>query len=167
MIAATTSYRYAAIPTALAARIRTTLRDDDGNALSVWRSDDYGNPCRHCLRVTNPGERLILFAYSPFEDVGPYAETGPIFIHADACERYADDSAFPPDFVSRPLTLRAYGRTERGALSIVSAEVSEPGPHAVHRSLTRLFTDERVAFVHVRNPAWGCYDFRIDRAPVV
>lgn len=163
-VAATTSYRCAAIPTELAIRIRTTLLDDCGNALSIWSSDGDGNPCRHCLRITHAGERLILFAYRPFDDGnGPYAETGPIFIHADPCERYAEDAGLPPTFASRRLTLRAYGRTERGSLSIVDAQVADAGEGAIQRALTELFSDERVAFVHVRNPAWGCYDFRIER----
>lgn len=163
MLTATASYHYLAIPTDLALRIRTTLRDDYGNALSVWRSDADGNPCRHCLRLTHPGERLILFAYRPFEEAGPYAEIGPIFIHADACERYDAQSVFPPNFVSRALTLRAYGRTERGSLSIVDAQVSTPEPDAARRALERLFSNVDTSFVHVRSPAWGCYDFRIER----
>lgn len=163
--AATQRFRYVAIPTELAVRIRSTLRDDFGNELRVWTSDAEGNPCRHCLRMTRLGERLILFTYRPFEESGPYAEIGPIFIHADACERYGGDAGFPEDFIARALTLRAYGKTERGNLSIVDAEVSRPG--ASSDVLTRLFLDERVTFVHARNPAWGCFDFRIDRAPAM
>ncbi len=163
--AAAQRFRYAAIPTEVAQRIRSTLRDDFRNELRVWISDAEGNPCRHCLRMTRPGDRLILFAYRPFATSGPYAETGPIFIHADACARYDGRSGFPEDFTVRALTLRAYGNTERGDISIVDAEVSQPG--CASQGLTRLFAAERVQFVHARNQAWGCYDFRIDRATAI
>jgi hypothetical protein len=154
-------YRIIALAAGFAERIRTTLTDDLGNRLAVWESDSEGNPCRSCLRRTHAGERLILCAYTPFEATGPYSETGPIFIHADACERYDPNAGFPSDFAGRPLTLRAYGPTARGILSIVDADVAQPG--AAAGTLVRLFADERVAFVHARNPAWGCYDFCIER----
>ncbi len=159
--ATTLPYRYAAIPTEVAQRIRATLRDDFGNALHLWTSDADGNPCRHCLRMTSPGDRLILFAYRPFAESGTYAEIGPIFIHTDRCERYSPSSGFPEDFLGRALTLRAYGTTGPGNLWIVDAEVSQPG--YAHSVLTKLFADEHVQFVHARNPAWGCYNFRIER----
>jgi len=52
----------------------STLRDVFGNKLRVWISDAEGNPHRHCLRMTRPGDRLILFAYRPFTTSGTYAE---------------------------------------------------------------------------------------------
>lgn len=46
---------------------------------------------------------------------------------------------------------------------IEAAELSERGkPEATIREL---FANARVQFVHVRNPAWGCYDFRVEREP--
>jgi hypothetical protein len=155
------NYRIIPVPAEFAHRIRTTLRDDAGNALSVWTSDSHGNPCRSCLRVTHPGERLILCAYTPFESTGPYVESGPIFIHADACDGYDPSAGFPEDFLGRDLTLRSYGSTERGILSIVAAEVAPAG--AAAPALARLFGDPRASFVHARNPSWGCYDFRLER----
>ena len=140
----------------LAQRIRRTLTDDFGNRLAVWHCDSPA-PCRSCLRLSQVGEPLIVFAHRPFDFDGPYAEVGPIFIHADPCEPYADARRFPPDFATRCLTMRGYN--DRG--TIQTAELSQPGePEA---TLARLFADERVRFVHVRNPAWGCYDFAVER----
>jgi Protein of unknown function (DUF1203) len=155
-------YHIKALPDGFTERIRATLRDDAGNELSIWTSDSHGNPCRSCLRRTKPGERLILCAYTPFDGAGPYVERGPIFIHAEPCERYERAAGFPADFQGRPITLRAYGSTPRGALSIVEAFVAEPG--SADATLNDLFADERVEFVHARNPAWGCYDFCVERA---
>ena len=150
-------YSIRPIPSDVADRIRRTLRDDFGNSLTVWESDSPA-PCRHCLRIADAGERLIVFAYRPFSGTGPYAEVGPIFIHADACEAYDEPDQFPPDFNQRTLTMRGYNASG----TIETAELSAPGQ--AEASLGRLFSDERVRFVHVRNPAWGCYDFLVDRA---
>lgn len=147
-----------ALPTDVAEQIRATMVDDFGNRLTVVESPEGGAPCRHCLRVSTDGERLILFAHRPFDGDGPYAEVGPVFIHADACARYAATTIFPPAFAERTLTLRAYD--DRGL--IASAEVAPPG--ARDDVLARMFENERVRFVHVRNPAWGCYDFAVERS---
>lgn len=153
-----TSFRYLPIDDALAERIRTTLRDDHGNRLHVQTSEDDSNPCRSCLRVTPHGSHLILFAHRPFTTDGPYAETGPVFVHAEACTPYAQTDRFPEDFRMRRLTFRAYDT--RGAIH--DATLAD-GVDA-ERVLERLFASDDVEVVHVRNPAWGCYDFRVVRA---
>ena len=140
---------------AYADRIRTTLLDDFGNRLKVQTG--VAAPCRLCLRITQPDEPVIVFAHRPFPSTGPYAESGPVFIHATSCEQYTDVEQFPQAFRSRCLTMRGYNREG----TIETAELSTPGdPEA---SLARLFAVTRVRFVHVRNPAWGCYDFQVDR----
>jgi Protein of unknown function (DUF1203) len=152
-----TTLRYLPIDTALARQIRETLRDDYGNALQVRVRDDEGNPCRSCLRLTGSGSRLILFAHRPLTTDGPYAEIGPVFIHAEECAPYAETDRFPDDFRPRRLTFRAYD--DRGEID--DATLAD-GTDA-ESVLQRLFANDRVAEVHVRNPAWGCYDFRIVR----
>jgi Protein of unknown function (DUF1203) len=156
MTASRVRFSISAIPTDVAARIRRTLVDDFGNRLVARPADPA--PCRHCLRISTAGELLIVFAYRPFVSGGPYAEVGPVFVHAANCEAYADRDVFPTDFRHRVLTMRGYNIEG----TIETAELSVAGnPEA---SIERLFSNERVRFVHVRNPAWGCYDFRIDRA---
>jgi len=158
-IATRRAIRVSGIDSALAERIRTTLRDDFGNELHVQITQDVrSNPCRHCLRLTNPGERLILFAHRPFTTTGPYAETGPIFIHADACEAYGETSVFPADFQDRPWTVRAYD----GAGNIVTGVVAQAG--GAQAAIERQFEDPAVTFIHLRSPSWGCYDFQVERA---
>jgi hypothetical protein len=145
------------IATELAQRIRRTRFDDYGNQLAVWVSDSAA-PCRHCLRVAPAGSALIVFAYSPFSTRGPYSEVGPVFVHADACERYDASDRFPSDFRDRALTMRGYN--DRG--TIEAAQLSKAG--APEATIDALFADERVRFIHVRNPAWGCFDFQVERA---
>ncbi len=55
-------------------------------------------PCRHCLRWAQPGERVILFPYAAIPSGHPYSETGPIFVHANECQRYSTTNEYPADF---------------------------------------------------------------------
>jgi len=151
----TTAFRYLPIDDAVVNRVRDRLRDDHGNELHVQVSEN-GAPCRSCLRVVPAGARLILFAHRPFATHGPYAETGPVFVCADACAPYRGDE-FPADFRPRILTLRAYDANG----SIHDATLAA-GTDA-DDMLARLFADPAVAFAHVRNPAWGCFDFAVER----
>ena len=150
-----TRLRYEAIPTEIAREARTALRDRFGHALSAAKTKA---PCRHCLKISREPEDLILLSYQVLPDDGPYAEIGPIFVHARPCERYGDAETFPPDFVERPLVLRAYDR----AGAILDATVAEPGTAPAVAS--RFLEDERVAQVHVRHVSYTCYDFKIVRA---
>jgi hypothetical protein len=150
-----TALRYEALPAGLAREARETLRDRFGHVLCVVKAQA---PCRSCLRISREPEDLILLSYRPLEDDGPYAEVGPIFIHARACEPYAEVETFPPDFLERPLVLRAYDR----AGAIFDATVAEPGSAPAVAS--GFLEDERVAQVHVRHVSYTCYDFRIVRA---
>jgi hypothetical protein len=93
------SLNYLAIPEEVAAEARATMRDRFGH--DVQRVSDTG-PCRVCLRIAQQPEELLLLSYRPLPDAGPYAEIGPIFIHAQPCEPYASTTAFPEDFAQRP-----------------------------------------------------------------
>ena len=86
----------------------------------------------------------------------PYRETGPIFLHADGCERYAGGT-LPPDFAQRPIVLRAYD----AAQNIARAEVVVDG--TTEQRIAGLVADPEIAWVHARSLTHGCYLFRIDR----
>jgi len=137
-----------------------------------WRSrgvDEYGNtlapivadapaafPCRHCLRDAEPGERMLLASHSPFALPGPYKEVGPVFVHADACARFAG-SELPLQLRRRLLAVRGYDRAQ----SLVDFAVVEGA--AVDGELERLLARDDVAFVHVRFARPGCFAARIER----
>ena len=87
-----------ALEGAYADRIRATLVDEFGNHLKVQTG--VTAPCRSCLRITRTDEPVIVFAHRPFTAAGPYAEIGPIFVHALACEPYLDTEQVPPDLGS-------------------------------------------------------------------
>ncbi len=153
-----TAVRVSAMPTAIAERIRTRMIDDYGNRLAP-QSDDGTGPCRHCLQYAKPGDGLILFSYRPFAEPVLYQEVGPVFIHADACERYSDPDAFPPAFEGRPLILRPY--TDQHA--IADSQVIAEAGRAPELAATMLENPD-VAYVHARSLSRGCYLFRIERA---
>jgi hypothetical protein len=156
-IEARTAYRISIIDHETARRVRETMVDGFGNQLYTQVCDSPV-PCRSCLRLTAAGEEVILLAYRPFQTEGPYAEVGPVFIHAHCCDAYVPADVFPEDFMTRRLVLRAYN--SKG--EIVDAEVGEPGEH--NSVIKRLFENGEVQFIHARNVAYGCYLFRIERA---
>jgi|SRR5579862_1442510 len=150
------------VVTALASEVardaRSASRDEHGNVLSAEIQHAGGNPCRHCLRRADAGERLVLFSYSPFAVRNPYKEVGPVFVHADGCERYGDVGRLPADFLNRPLVLRGYDAEQR----IVAVAVVADG--RTEQRVEELLGEPEVAFVHARSFTHGCYLFRIDRA---
>ncbi len=96
------SLAYLPIPDEIAALARETLRDGFGHQLHVERNQA---PCRSCLRISKAPGVLILLSYQPLPDTNPYAEIGPIFIHAYACDPYRSRE-FPADFLERELVVR-------------------------------------------------------------
>lgn len=146
---------YLPISTHLAARVRQTRKDDFGHDAVVYRD---AAPCRVCLRIGAVPENLLLLSYRPLDDCNPYAEVGPIFIHEDPCEPYSAFDAFPEDFVSREVVIRAYDREGR----IAAAMVAQPGLGA--DAAAEFLRNPEIAEVHVRHVSYTCYDFKIVRA---
>jgi hypothetical protein len=146
--------KYLPIPNEIAAQAREKRVDRFGHQLQAVQETA---PCRVCLRIPSEPEAMILMSYQPLSDTGPYAEIGPIFVHAQGCRPYSDFEAFPPDFAARPLVLRAYGYDGR----ITDARVAEPGQA---RSVAAEFLSrEEVAEIHVRHVSYTCFDFKIVR----
>ncbi|ACP25265.1 hypothetical protein NGR_c14940 [Sinorhizobium fredii NGR234] len=152
--------RYVAMPEMDAERLRQGGGDAFGNLPERRVSDGDGVPCRHCLRNVEEGEAYLILAYRPFSSAQPYAETGPIFMHADACPA-ADRSLLPPILTSsRDYLLRGYSADERivyGTGGVVPAENLE-------QRAEELLARPDVAYVHVRSAKYNCYQCRIEAA---
>lgn len=71
--------------------------DANGQPPLIRVAEGLANPCRHCLGLIPEGDKKLVLAYRPFDTLHPYAETGPIFLHAKLCERYESD-VVPPWF---------------------------------------------------------------------
>ncbi|MBR7560245.1 DUF1203 domain-containing protein, partial [Mycobacterium tuberculosis] len=72
--------------------------DANGQTPETHVSDGDGTPCRHCLQNVKAGDKYLILSHRPFPAPQPYAETGPIFLHAEACERYAETADMPDMF---------------------------------------------------------------------
>jgi len=151
--------RVDAIPDADLARIRGRGTDDFGNPVVVSVVDEAGGtPLRCCLREAVPGERVALIAYRPSHIGGPYAEVGPVFIHAEACGGYTAPDRYPEGFRHRQQVLRAYDAEGR----IVDAVIAQDGDEA-ESVCAALLSRPEIAYIHSRNVLYGCYMFTVRR----
>lgn len=91
----------------------------------------------------------------------PYAELGPIFLHAEACERYAESDQVPPVVVrSQRMLIRGYNAQNRivyGTGQVVAVE-------SIHNAAAVLFERPEIVYIHVRSASNNCYSCRIDRS---
>jgi Protein of unknown function (DUF1203) len=118
-------------------------------------------PCRHCLTDVAPGDDYLVLAYRPFATLQPYTETGPIFLHANACERHPSAEQMP-EYLRRSsqMIVRGYSADER----IVYGTGAVVATDRIAETAAALLAREDVAFVHVRSASNNCYQCRIDRS---
>jgi hypothetical protein len=146
------------IPSEEAERIRTGGADANGQPALIRVAEGVANPCRHCLGLIAEGEHKLVLAYRPFAAAQPYAEVGPIFLHARPCARYEAD-ALPGWFAFLdPALVRGYGSDDwilypTGSV-VAGAELGE--------ACRRILADEAVAYVHIRSK-FNCFQCRVDR----
>jgi len=123
-------------------------------------SDGSGVPCRHCLTTVSAREPYLILAYCPFSALQPYAEVGPIFLHATPCDAYDGNDAIPEFYGNgEARILRGYDRNDRiiyGTGKIVRAQ-------DIAAYAEELLTVPATAYVHVRSSTNDCFAFRIDR----
>lgn len=156
-----TEIRFAAMPTVEARHFQSGGPDAYGLAPERRVSDGDGVPCRHCLEDVAAGEEYLILAYRPFPEPQPYAETGPIFLHARQCRRAADAFAIPPMLARRESHLvKGYSADHRIVYGTGKVVQSSQLADAARSILER----EDVAYVHVRSSRNNCFTCRIDRA---
>ena len=152
--------RFSPLPTAEVVALRAGEPDANGQPPEVHVADDSGLPCRHCLAQIAAGERYLILAHRPFPVPQPYAEVGPIFLHADPCPAAPPSAALPPMLTSAAYILRGYGADDR----IVYGSGRVVAPDALAGEAEKLFADQRIAYAHVRSSTNNCYQCRVDRA---
>ena len=156
-----TTIAFAAIPTIDAEALRGGAPDAYGLFAERRITQESGYPCRHCLDFIGEGEPYLTLAYRPFPALQPYAETGPIFLHAEPCARYQAREVLPPVLTRSPdFILRGYGHDDRivyGTGAVTLKEMVEDRARA-------LLEKPEIAYVHVRSARNNCYQCRIDRA---
>ena len=100
-----------------------------------------------------------MLAHSPFERKQAYAETGPIFLHQQACPHY-DSEQFPDWFVFlEPAIIRGYDDKdwilyETGAV-IAGADIEQ--------ECIQIFQNKAVKYIHIRSK-YNCFQCRVEVA---
>ena len=155
-----TALRFLALPTDRVRDLQNGGLDANGRAPERQVSVGRGNLCRHCLSDVAEGDELLVLAYRPFPAPQPYAEVGPLFLHAGPCARHEASAQLPAVFGSRDrLLLRAYGPDDRilyGSGRLVT-------PEDVPDAAGALLAWPAAAYLHLRSATNGCYQCRIER----
>lgn len=153
-------HKYSALPTNLVRDWQRGAPDAYGQTPERSVSNGHSNPCRHCLQNIEEGAGMLILAHRPFGDLQPYAETGPIFVCADLCERGSDTA--PPSILatSPDYLIKGYSDDER--IVYGTGEVVDAG--TLEHKVSKIFDDPNVAFIHVRSARNNCYQLRVDRA---
>ena len=153
----TSSFHIVPLPTEVADAARRVARANAADHAVITVDSPESSPCRHCLRWAQPGERVVLFPYTSIPSGYPYFETGPIFVHADGCQRYSATNEYPADFRNGRV-FRAYDSN----YNIIDAQIANDSePEVV---IERLFQNPDTTFVDARSVTRGCFTFRVRRA---
>jgi len=149
--------RIVAIPTEVAEAVRATLRAPVYGFPAHAEVATDAAPCRHCLRTFVVGEdRRIHFTYDRFVGVESLPQPGPVYVHANACTRYAEDTGFPEELRGTPRTVEAHARGRRLVAHVADGEF-EP-------IIEKLLAHPNVDYLQVNSTTAGCFTFRIERA---
>ena len=149
--------RFSPISTPIARAYQSGGLDANGQVPERQISDGDGNPCRHCLNLIPKGAEMLVLAHRPFPAPQPYAEVGPIFLCADACEAGGGED-MPQILESPTYILRGYGPDDRIVYGTGAVVAIETLPEEAARRLA----DPRIAYVHVRSARNNCFQVRID-----
>lgn len=152
-----TNFHVIALPDSLSDEVRSTMRSP-GYGHPVVRETARGTgPCRACLGLFRVGEEeRLLFTYRPAGSPAAPGAPGPVFIHAERCQRF-EGPGFPAALTALPLLIEAHAGDGRvlGTRGVTGA--------AVTGEVEALLADPEVGFLHVRHGEAGCHIARVDR----
>jgi uncharacterized protein DUF1203 len=153
------SIRFTALETSVVRALQEGGPDANGQVPERHVSPGMGIPCRHCLDLVAEGEAFLILAYRPFPAPQPYAELGPIFLHAEPCAPHEPGPEVPKMLASPRYIVRGYGANDRiiyGSGQIVPTV-------DIAFAAAAMFEDPRIAYIHVRSASNNCYQCRVDR----
>jgi Protein of unknown function (DUF1203) len=149
---------------ALDATLFTSLfekKDADLATLGAHRmivKEKPGTPCRISLADAEIGEEVILMPYTHHATHSPYQSSGPIFVRKNVATATVGENEIPLMFHHRLLSLRGY---DQNAM-MIEANVLEGKDLA--ESISQIFDNASVAYIHVHNARPGCYNCLVKRA---
>ncbi len=156
-----TELRFIALQTAIARALQSGAPDANGQPPEHHTAQGAGNDCRHCLTEIADGAPMLVLAHRPFEEPQPYAEVGPIFLHAEHCARYHEEDEVPAMFLGWDrLLIRGYGADDR----IVYGTGEIVPTNAIAGAARDMLARDDVTYIHVRSASNNCYQCRIERA---
>lgn len=159
MTAIAHDFAVSAVPQDVARYVREHGRDPLWGHAAVTQPATGFGPCRLCLRTFHEGEEArILFTHDTYAGVSEFPQPGPVYIHADECDRY-DGDGFPPGLRDLELTFEGIA----DGPCVVALE--RTSGHEAASAIGRLLDRPDVNFVNVRNTEAGCFVARIDRPP--
>ena len=156
------SFRITPMPTETVRALQAGGPDANGQTPERTVSDGTANPCRHCLQDIPEGHEMLILAHRPFGALQPYAECGPIFLCAEACEAWQGaPGELPPILRDRAdYLVKGYLPSERIAYgtgaTIPSAEVAA--------RIDAIFARDDIGFVDIRSSRNNCFQARAVRA---
>jgi Protein of unknown function (DUF1203) len=154
------SIRFVALDTTTIEALRAGAPDANGQPAERHTATSDGLPCRHCLETIKTGEPYLILGHRPFPAPQPYAEVGPIFLHAETCPKGGNSDAIPGFLDSPRYMVRGYGADDRIVYGTGQIVATAEIPAAAER----LFANLTVRYLHVRSASNNCYHCRIDRA---
>jgi hypothetical protein len=153
-------YKFEPMDETTAAHIRSGGADAYGNPPERKISDGQGVPCRRCLGMVAAGDSYLVFAWRPFTRLHAYAETGPVFIHADHCTPPVLERGGIPVFLESPdYILRGYDRDEK----IVYGSGGVVPRGSIPDRIMALLCKPDIESVHIRSSRNNCYHCRVVR----
>ena len=138
--------------------VRSSGADGHGNRVRPFAATGQGEPLRCCLRYADPGERIALISYAPFEHPSVWREVGPVYIHAASCEGYTQTAELPDQLATGPRVLRTYrdDDTMNYEHNTVVADDAQ-----LRTIIEGLLCEPDVATVHVRTLAPQCFLYAV------
>jgi len=150
---------YKPLPTDKIRNLQNGQKDANGQLPEKRIADECGLPCRHCLQEVAIGDAYLVLSYKPFETTQPYAEQGPIFLHAQECAAYSDLEKLPTMYQpENSILLRGYDCNERivyGTGEVVRNTDTE-------ETAIKILSVTGVTHVHARSATNNCFQYRID-----
>lgn len=152
--------QFTALATELVHAYQNGMVDANGQKPEQYISNGSGTPCRHCLQPIGLGEPYLVLAHRPFPAPQPYAEVGPIFLHAETCTPYVRETAVvPPILDSEQYIVRGYNEHDK----IIYGTGAVVPTTEIPQAAAQLLADSTVAYLHVRSSTNNCFQCRIDR----
>jgi hypothetical protein len=150
--------RVIAIGSELADEVRATrISPGYGHPATAKVATGHG-PCRHCLQPFVVGEEVrVLFTLNPFKGVASIPQPGPVFVHEERCERYAEEAGYPPELLRFGAVLEGYDAEQMVRRRETVVDGSQ------ERVVRAMMADPMVRYVVVRDAKAGCFDFRVER----